>query len=300
MPKLTVLVGPPGSGKTTYALLQCQGSDLAEDGKLYINQDSQGKEGHLKQFQLALDLKADIYVDRLNFSKGQRDRYLAPARAAGYETEIIVLHENRETCLKRCLARLAHHETITTEENAHSALNMFFAKYERPTPDEADTITFVYPEHKLNLTACIIDIDGTAANIDHRLHFVRKEEGKRADWQSFFKNMHLDEPNTWCRDIVNSMREKNAIVYCSGRPDNFRKETTTWLQENKFLTMHDYLLMRPRNDSRDDRIIKEIIFDFEIMTRFKNIKFAIDDRQRVVDMWRSRGVTTLQCAEGNF
>jgi hypothetical protein len=28
--------------------------------------------------------------------------------------------------------------------------------------------------------------------------------------------------------------------------------------------------------------------------------YAVDDRQRVVDMWRSNGLTCLQVAEGNF
>jgi hypothetical protein len=31
-----------------------------------------------------------------------------------------------------------------------------------------------------------------------------------------------------------------------------------------------------------------------------NILYAVDDRQRVVDMWRSNGITCLQVAEGNF
>jgi hypothetical protein len=46
-------------------------------------------------------------------------------------------------------------------------------------------------------------------------------------------------------------------------------------------------------------LVKENILDFELLTRF-NILFAIDDRQQVVDMWRRRGITALQCAKGDF
>lgn len=41
----------------------------------------------------------------------------------------------------------------------------------------------------------------------------------------------------------------------------------------------------------------------EIYTNFlqhKDVLFVVDDRKQVVDMWRSKGLTVLQCAEGNF
>lgn len=44
---------------------------------------------------------------------------------------------------------------------------------------------------------------------------------------------------------------------------------------------------------------REIILDFEILTRFTPY-LMIDDRKRVVDMWRKRGFVCLQCAEGHF
>ncbi len=31
-----------------------------------------------------------------------------------------------------------------------------------------------------------------------------------------------------------------------------------------------------------------------------DVTFVVDDRKSVVDMWRSCGLVTLQCAEGNF
>src|SRR5271165_2932489 len=126
MPKITLLVGPPGSGKTSLA------QNIIYDFELdtvYVNQDSQGKE-HLTRFHDAVTAGKDIVVDRLNFNKIQRDRYLIPAKNAGYQTKIVVLHESYETCFQRCMDR-KDHETIKDEANARSALNMFFSKYER-------------------------------------------------------------------------------------------------------------------------------------------------------------------------
>ena len=70
----------------------------------------------------------NIIVDRINHTKEQRQRYLAPAKAAGYSTEIVVLHEPYEVCLKRCIER-KDHPTIKDEATAKKALHMFYTKY---------------------------------------------------------------------------------------------------------------------------------------------------------------------------
>lgn len=294
-----MLAGPPGSGKSTYAR-----SLIYDDGDhglatIYVNQDSQSKK-HLDIFQEAIDSEKDIVLDRMNFSKGQRARYLDVARSRGYVIKIIVFHENYNTCLERCRNRFGKHETINDEQSARGALNTFFTKYERPTQDEADKIEFQYPEGD-KPSAIVIDLDGTLCDVAHRRHFVRRE-GKK-DWSGFFKGMVDDVPNKWCADIVKSMSNEHTIVYCSGRPDNWRPHTVEWLKKYDLCDVNGsddfHLYMRSRNDSRDDRIIKEMLLDFEILTRFKPY-FTIDDRKRVVDMWRSRGYTCLHCDEGEF
>lgn len=285
--RLILMVGPPGSGKDTYI-------DNNLSSYTYINQDLQGKE-HLNLFLAAVKSGENIVVSRMNFDIKQRERYLKPAKELGYHTELIVLHENHDTCLKRCMERYGH-ATIDRgdEKTARSALQTFFTKYQRPQEGEADVINFVYPTPAMKLNALWIDLDGTACNTDHRQHFM---DGPKKNWQGFFAGMADDSPNEWCRDIINAMKDKNLILYASGRPDNYKKITEEWLIKHKF--HGDELFMRPRSDSRKDSIVKEIILDFEVKTRY-NIKFAIDDRTQVVEMLRSRGITVLQCAPGNF
>ena len=295
MKQLIILVGPPGSGKSTIAkteFVHCE----------YINQDSQGKENHLKLFKQALIQEKNIVVDRMGFSKEQRSRYIAPAKELGYTVSIIVLHENYETCLRRCVER-HEHETIKTETDAKNALNGFFTKYERPTNDEGDSVIFRYPNgYKHNVI--ISDLDGTLANINHRLHFV-KSEGKK-NWKAFFDAIPNDKVNIPVFDILdkfwNHEHDSKHVIFCSGRPDNYRKQTEEWLKDHfdTFFVKKNYeVYMRPRNDFRRDDIVKEILLDFEILTRYTPY-MIFDDRDQVIKMWRRRGFTCLQVQDGNF
>lgn len=294
--QLVILVGPPGSGKSTMAHTLC-----AEEGYSYINQDKQGKD-HARQFDAAVLAGENILVDRMNFSKGQRARYIDVAKKNGYYVHIIVLHQNYYTCYSRIVGRFGNHETINDEQAARGALKTFFTKYERPLPDEADKIEFLYPLGE-KPSAIICDLDGTLCDVTHRRHFVRREG--RKDWQGFFAGMVDDTPNKWCADLLKSMSKDYTVVYCSGRPDNWRPHTVEWLKKFDLFDFRNsanpdfHLYMRSRQDSRQDNIVKEIILDFEILTRFKPY-FMIDDRKQVVDMWRSRGYTCLQCDEGDF
>lgn len=285
---LVIMVGPPGSGKST----SCQ--VYKDSGWTYINQDSQGK-AHMQLFEEAVLNGKDIVVDRMDFSRNQRDRYLSIGKKYNYSTKIVVLHESHDTCFKRCMAR-KDHETIKEETGARGALKLFFTQYERPLKGEADIIQFEYPPGD-KPKAIICDLDGTLCDVEHRRHFVRKPFGERKDWKGFFEAMSDDKPHWWCSDLLHKFWPGTNVVFCSGRPDNYRKLTQEWLV--KYGLDIGPLLMRHRNDQRQDDVVKEIILDFEILTRYTPY-FMIDDRQQVVDMWRKRGYTCLQCAAGDF
>lgn len=290
MPKMTLLVGPPGSGKSTLA------KQYEAKGYVRISQDDQGKGGHQDLFRDSGREGKDIVVDRMNFNVQQRLNYLSHAKTHNYETEIVVIHESYETCLKRAIAR-QDHPTIHDETGARAALQTFFTKYERPLPGEADSIRFIYPEgDKPKVIVC--DLDGTLCDVEHRRHHVRPPEGVKKNWAAFFADIPKDPANEWCLDILSSFNARGTrIVFCSGRDDNQRKMTEDWLKKHcGFLWT---LYMRNRHDSRQDSIVKEIILDFELLTRYKPY-FMIDDRKQVVEMWRRRGFVCLQCDEGDF
>jgi predicted kinase len=301
MSQLTLLVGPPGSGKSTLAksLIHNDGDHGA--ATVYVNQDSQGPAGHKDIFIDAVYAGKDIIVDRMNFNVQQRRTYIEIAKLKGYRVKVIIKCESQETCLARMLARQGH-ETIKDERGARSAMQTFFTKYEPPDHSEdIDEIVRLYPDNA-KLPCIVVDLDGTLCDVEHRRHFVRRPQGEKKDWRSFFLGIADDEPNRWCTDLVRRYAKDHCIVFCTGRDENHKKPTVDWLEKHMGWAPnqgHYSLFMRHRHDSRQDYMVKEILLDFEILTRFKPF-FMVDDRKQVVDMWRRRGFVCLQCDEGEF
>jgi len=308
MPKITILVGCPGSGKSTYAHDRINNDGDHGAATVRVSQDDQGKPGHMEVFERALANQQDIIVDRMNFDKAQRNRYLDPAKAAGYNTQIVVFHVPMMVCLERANAR-TDHPTIKDSKSASQAINFFFSHYERVSDDEANEVIrkgWVGQEAR---KAIICDLDGTLCNVEHRRHHVRPPEGVKKNWPAFFAGIKDDTVNEACARLLRGMAWSGyEIVYCSGRGDNERKATVEWLErfkldsfeaEASFLSEKAPLYMRNRHDSRRDDVVKEIILDFEILTRYSPV-FMIDDRDQVVAMWRKRGFTCLQIDYGDF
>lgn len=294
---IIVLVGPPASGKSSLAEL------YRRQGFTRISQDDQGKE-YLDKFKKAIEDGDDIVIDRMNFNKEQRKRYLEPAHKAGYQSIIKVLQVPKQVCYERCMKR-ENHPTIKDHKDASNALSFFFKTYERPTADEATSVIFeghqdIYAgDRNPKETVVVVDIDGTVADIEHRRHYVQRTDGEKKDWRMFNLEMINDTPKPDIVELVKILSLKYKIVFCSGRTDDFRRITEEWLDKTFNSEIKYEIYMRPRNDSRKDDLVKEVILDFELLTRY-NILFTVDDRDQVVKMWRDRGITCLQVDYGAF
>lgn len=142
--------------------------------------------------------------------------------------------------------------------------------------------------------AIIVDLDGTLADIAHRRVHV---EGKKKDWKSFNQNIIEDALNFWCREIIRRMIPDHEILLVSGRTEELREETLAWLK--KFEVPFTELFMRKRGDHRDDTVVKREIYRHSIRPTH-DVLFVIDDRAKVVRMWRDEGLVCLQCDWGDF
>ncbi len=141
----------------------------------------------------------------------------------------------------------------------------------------------------------LFDIDGTIANLAHRLHHI---ESSPKDWASFFAGCHADEPIPHIIEMARDLAfAGKGIVYVSGRSDQCRKETRCWLGNNGLPP--GPLYMRKEGDHREDNQVKGELLDQLRADGYDPI-MAFDDRNQVVKMWRERGIPCAQVAEGNF
>jgi len=141
----------------------------------------------------------------------------------------------------------------------------------------------------------IFDLDGTLADLTHRLHFIKCDS---PDWDSFFKACRDDEPIWPTINTLHLLYKAGLnISIVSGRSDIVETETRTWI---KSVAIHAYNLhMRKNGDHRPDYKIKsELLKNNPQWTTGNTIIF--DDRTQVVNMWRKEGFTCYQVATGNF
>lgn len=144
--------------------------------------------------------------------------------------------------------------------------------------------------------AIIIDLDGTLCNVNHRLHFVKESP---PNWSAFFDACVDDLPNPAIVALYDMARDAGkTVIYVSGRPETHRAPTEAWLCKHG-VDGHTMLLMRPAGDYRPDDTIKRELYEAEIAGKY-DVIFTVDDRNVVVQMWRSLGLTCLQVAEGDF
>jgi hypothetical protein len=139
----------------------------------------------------------------------------------------------------------------------------------------------------------IFDLDGTLADIRHRRHFV---EGKNKDWPSFHASCADDTPNVHVIDVFKKLSMHNPCWILSGRDDSVKEQTLEWLFNNGIC--FEKIFMRSHGDHQPDVSLKEGWLKEIIKTH--SILGVFDDRDRLVKMWRSHGLTCFQVAEGDF
>ena len=139
----------------------------------------------------------------------------------------------------------------------------------------------------------IFDIDGTLADISGRVHHVRKTP---KDWDAFFRGMSRDKAVRSMVRLCNLLHAAGLrVVLCSGRNESHRAETVSWMERQG--VNYDELRLRRDGDFRSDVVVKR-----EMLTGIDKARvlFVVEDRSRVVEMWRAEGLVCLQCAPGEF
>ncbi|HYF59399.1 MAG TPA: hypothetical protein VEA81_10630 [Burkholderiaceae bacterium] len=143
----------------------------------------------------------------------------------------------------------------------------------------------------------LCDLDGTASDPAHRLHHVRGPG--RKNWSAFFAGCGDDACHEDIAEILRALLAPGRrVIYVTGRPERNRRATLEWLKRHGF--PEGPLHMRADRDHRADDVVKEEILDRDLRLDPSQVLCVLDDRDRVVAMWRRRGFRVLQVAEGDF
>ena len=128
--------------------------------------------------------------------------------------------------------------------------------------------------------AIIVDIDRTLCNIT--------ENGRSPyDWDRVAEDIPIE---AMCQ-LVRNIQNDYYIVLLTGRSEEAREGTEKWLEDNGI--WYDKLLMKASGSYEKSTLTKYESYVNDIKDEY-DVAFAIDDDQRVVDMWSENGMLCLK------
>lgn len=279
--KILMLKGLPASGKSTYAKelvakdhnwVRVNKDDLRammNNGEFSGKLEKQVVKTEREIAENALKIGKSVVIDDTNFNPTHEEffRQLAKSYKAEFDVEFF------NTPLEICMIR----DNERPNGVGETVIRRMYDQYLKPKPA-------IYERDESLPKAIICDIDGTLAHMKDRSPY---------DWS----RVGEDEVDPIIKNLLKILKEKYVIILVSGRDGCCMDETKQWLEDNGI--QYDQLLMRGNGDNSPDTIIKKAIFDVYIKDNY-NIEFVLDDRNQVVEMWRSLGLKCLQVQEGDF
>ena len=300
MVKVVLTIGVPGVGKSTWA----EGQRNADKGCVVISRD---------------DIRAALFGKNHDHNNFHQEKTVTVIQNGMIKsslnnksvTRIIIANTNlknkHRSALMKTIQSIADEvgrdvtidfKVFDTDWNTVISRN--FRRGEKAVPIDVlrrmytDYLVYrekshVYSPKKSLPKAVIFDIDGTLADNSHRSPYMLDTCDKDTVIQ-FTLNMLNVYKNSGYKIIIVSGRHsgKSADINC------YRDKTVQWLNDNNI--HYDEFFMRPAGCfDKDDDLKQNIFFDY-IAPKY-NVELAVDDRDRVVEMWRRIGVN---CAQVNF
>ncbi|MBW5485897.1 AAA family ATPase [Streptomyces bambusae] len=305
MPVVHVMTGLPASGKTTAArrLQEESGGRMRRvnlddlRSMLDLPAAERGERSHAHEqtvlriqdaaVRAAVEGGFDVVVDNTHLTPNIPKRL--KAAVAGKAS--FVVHDFTGVPVEECVRRDAERPRAVGEE----IIRILAEKHAkarkggwRLTADWLNDEPAVkpYAADPALPSAVLCDIDGTLALRGDRgpYDFTRCEE---------------DVLNVSVRQALHSFRraDGDVVVLLSGRGEEHRERTESWLRRHE--VPYDELWMRARGDHRRDDLVKAELFDAHVRHRYA-VRVSLDDRDRVVAVWRRMGLPTWQVNYGDF
>jgi len=287
--KIVVCKGVPASGKSTWAIAQC-----AKGGWARVNKD---------------ELRRMLHPDAndpmgYHWSKGNEKVIIAArdgaVRAALDRGQSVILDDTNiaPVHLERMRQIAAEYPGTTVEEKVfdvgldEALVRDRDRKYavgpkviRKMFKDMYGTVDAFDPEPDPELPwAIICDLDGTLSLIHDRSPY----DGKSCE---------TDRLGEAVAEVLRRFSTDHDVILMSGRDDDAKPHTERWLAKHEIPYTHLY--MRTTGDRRKDAEVKEELFNGYVLGVY-NIRFVLDDRNQVVELWRRLGLRCFQVAPGDF
>lgn len=308
MSKLTIYRGLPGSGKSTSAkaLAAHQGNTVVLErdelrmellGSYWTGNHEDEQEVtrvQLERLAVLLGTGVNVIISDTNLRDKYVRKFLKVASGQGATVGYVDL---RDVPVETCIQRDALRERSVGEEVITTMHDKFIKgrdlnKQPEYTPPEIDEFAqhppYVAPRENYDVEPVVlVDLDGTLADNSHRDPY---------DPTLY----HKDGLNAHVHDTILGLHSIGyRIDVMTGRHEDYRQVVTDWLEEHAI--PYTDLNMRQHKTRRDDL---EKLDMFERHYRDNDdvvVKFAIDDRDRVVSAYRNvLKIPVLQANYGNF
>ncbi len=316
MQKIFLTVGIPGSGKSTWAK-----AEIAKDPNSWarINNDdiramlngsvwSADYEKFITETRSFLTREAlkrgkNVIIDNLNLNRRHFDDVVKIAKSVNGNFQVI--EKDFYIDLEEAIARDSKREgkakvgeTVIKKfwkESGGKQFKFYKPRTEIISYSVYDAASVLPPDLVPDVPEAVLcDLDGTLALMNGRNPF----DASTCD---------QDLPNTPVIETIKAhFLQKRKIIFCSGREDKFKPQTEEFIHKHVNFVIDGWesnlvydLHMRKTGDFRKDSIIKQEIYDENIKGKY-NVLCVLDDRNQVVDFWRSIGLVCFQVAPGNF
>jgi predicted kinase len=296
MASIEILRGYSASGKSTYALssgkfivsrdfirIQMTG----KVGKTVLSQEQEAQVSAIQEAQVEAAILAglDVVIDDTNLVLKFARRWADLAVELGVPWSVRDFKPDFETVKERNQMR----SDCVPEDVLRSQAKRFpYKQWQevKPSPGKEPVVFTQYVPDTSLPKAVGFDLDGTLA---HMTSGRSPYDESRYHEDTYDDNLRR---LTWLLPI-----NRTKIVIFSGRSEKYRDVCEAWLRKSAI--NFDLLVMRKIGDMRRDDIVKSELFDEFIAPNY-NFLYTFDDRQRVVDGLRSKGITVYQVAPGNF
>ena len=291
MPDVVILRGASGSGKTTFAKrmprVRISRDDLRRllfgiEGKAVLTTEQEKKVTKFQREWIERELLEgnDVVVDDTNLNKSLLKSLCRFINDIGFDFTIV----DTKVSLEEAKARNARREPHDRVPE-----HVIDRQFKRAWWGNVESQAYVYkpytPDPSLPV-AFSFDLDGTLAQM-----------GDRRGPYDFMK-YHLDEVDEALWNTVRNAQVRGFwVLILTGRDAAYRKECEDWLA--RMGLAWDHLIMRPEGDMRNDAVVKSDLWDEHIDGKF-NVLMHFDDRNRVVNGLRRKGIKVAQVAPGLF